>query len=507
MKYLAVLILLFATSVSAQYERDSAVIIRTYAELQSLNPYKSLDADAAYVQAEIFETLTSNDPKTLALVPGLASLPVISNDKLTYRYMLLANTRWSDGKKLTSDDVVFSFKSAMNPKLINGGPLRNYLLDIREISKINEQEFEIKLSKPNPWHAQTLGSYVVILPKHIWDPNGISDRISWSAVHDENSAHEGLQELAFAMESQEASLSKKMLIGSGPYKLQLATPTSEIVLERDESYWGRGMRGKEAYPKHLVFRPIYDDNAAARFLMAGEIDVLGSMRTDVYDQIDLSIHKHLAKASAPYNNFSFIALNNDEPMFKDKLTRQGLAASIDRASIHKAIMKSEGGLVEGPVAYMQTNFDKSVRQQTFDVTRAKKLLKDTGWTDSNNDGVLDKTIDGHFTDLSFTLRINSGNSLRQQVAEMVVKQLAAIVRRWRSKRSTGVHSLRQHAREITTQHTRPGRVMRQRTISISFGIPLRLRIRAATSIATVVRRRISSWSRSDRRSTRKSASG
>ena len=95
-------------------------------DIERLNPYTSTDANASYVQQKIWEPLNFQHPKTLELMPLLASLPEVSPDHLTYTYTMNPKAHWSDGKPLTGDDVIFSFKAVLNPLVINSQQIRNY---------------------------------------------------------------------------------------------------------------------------------------------------------------------------------------------------------------------------------------------------------------------------------------------------------------------------------------------------------------------------------------------
>jgi ABC-type transport system substrate-binding protein len=70
---------------------------------------------AQYVAQYIWEPLNGVNSRTNELIAGMASLPEISEDHLTYTYTINPNARFSDGKPVTGDDVVFSFKTVMNP--------------------------------------------------------------------------------------------------------------------------------------------------------------------------------------------------------------------------------------------------------------------------------------------------------------------------------------------------------------------------------------------------------
>src|SRR6187402_2701839 len=64
------------------------VVWQQLSDIERLNPYTSTDANAAYIQQKIWEPLNTQDPRTLELIPCLASLPEESEDHLTYTYTM-----------------------------------------------------------------------------------------------------------------------------------------------------------------------------------------------------------------------------------------------------------------------------------------------------------------------------------------------------------------------------------------------------------------------------------
>ena len=104
------------------------------ADATNIIPGLNHDATASYVAAIIWEPLNGADARTNELVPLLASLPEISEDHLTYTYTINPKAKFSDGKPLTGEDVVFSFKTTMNPAQVETSSLKNYLNSVDSIS-------------------------------------------------------------------------------------------------------------------------------------------------------------------------------------------------------------------------------------------------------------------------------------------------------------------------------------------------------------------------------------
>jgi ABC-type transport system substrate-binding protein len=405
------------------------VIWSTISDIQRLNPYISTDAHASYVQGEIWEPLNFSDPRTLEPSAGLASLPVISEDHSTFTYTMDPRAKWSDGKPVTSADVIYSFKTAMNPRVINSQQLRGYLLDIDSVynpgGDAGKVEFRLKKTYYNTDRVLGQG-YVLILPKHVLDPKNISDKISWKELHNNASNDAAIKEYAEWFESAELARDPKFQIGSGAYIFTNWITNDRLILKKNPNYWAKDMKWREAYPDELIFKTISDQNAAFTALKSQDVDLIDGMTPEQYDQLDPSKNKGLRKDTVYYNNYSFIAWNPLRPMFRDVATRRALTALIDRPSIIQHVLKGQAKMVEGPVPFTQPNVNPNLKQIGFNVDSGKRMLTEAGWSDTDGDGILDKVIDGKKTPFKFVFLTNAGNDTRKQILLVISEQLRKV---------------------------------------------------------------------------------
>ena len=110
-------------------------------------------------------------PGTLAEAP-----PVISEDHLTYTFKIRDGVKWHDGRPFTSDDVLFTFK-AVACRLTDTAPLRSYLTDLKDI-QVDGRTIRFLMSKPNAYNVNNIANSLAIVPKHIFDPEGLLDAFS-----------------------------------------------------------------------------------------------------------------------------------------------------------------------------------------------------------------------------------------------------------------------------------------------------------------------------------------
>jgi peptide/nickel transport system substrate-binding protein len=406
------------------------VVWHQLSDIERLNPYTSTDANASYIQQKIWEPLNFQHPQTLELMPGLSSLPEESEDHLTYTYTMNPKAMWSDGKPVTTADVIFSFKAALNPKVVNSQALRNYLTTIDSAYNPGGDLTKVafKLSKPY-YDAKSVlgGGYVYILPKHIMDPSNLTDKCTWADLHNVETTNPSVKEFAIWFEKPEIARDAKYQIGSGPYVFKEWVTFSHITLKLNPNYWAKDIAWAEAYPDEIIFKTINDQNSSLTALKAKDIDLIEQVKPDQFlSQIDTVKNPHLRKERVFYNAYTYIAWNNTKPLFSDKQVRKALTMLIDRDELLKSIYKNLTRPVDGPIMFTQPNYDSTVRQVAFNPEEARKLLAEAGWSDTDGDGILDKVINGKKIPFKFTFQVNSANEVRKQVLLVISEKLRKV---------------------------------------------------------------------------------
>lgn len=403
------------------------VVWHQLSDIERLNPYTSSDANASYVQQKIWEPLNFQHPQTLELMPGLASLPEESEDHLIYTYTMNPKAMWSDGKPLTTADVIFSFKAALNPKVVNSQALRNYLTTIDSAYNPGGDLTKVafKLSKPY-YDARSVlaGGYVPILPKHIMDPTNLTDKCSWADLHNVETTNQSIKEFALWFEKPEIARDAKYQIGSGPYVFKDWVTFSHITIKLNPNYWAKDIAWAEAYPDEIIFKTINDQNSALTALKAKDVDLIDNLKPDQFaTQVDIEKQPFLRKEKVFFNAYTYIAWNNAHPLFADKQVRRALTMLIDRDEILKSVLKSLTRPIDGPIMFTQPNYDSTVKQVAYNFEEGKKALAAAGWSDTDGDGILDKVINGKKTPFKFTFQVNAGNETRKQILLIISEKL------------------------------------------------------------------------------------
>lgn len=402
------------------------LIVREMSDPESLNPIVSNDATAAEICSYIFETLLNQDKVTYELIPGLADLPEISEDYLEYTFTINKGARFSDGMPLTARDVIFTLKTIKNP-FVDDEALRNYYEFIEKAEIDNGDEYRVKftLSKPG-WKAIYVLSLLQIIPKHILDPDNLTDTFQWNDLSDNRSdtVNSNMKRFAEFINSHEVSTEAKYLVGSGPYKFESWDYNDKIVLTRNENYWNNNVPN---YLSKIVFKVIGDNNAALNALKNKEIDVMYVIKPyDFYEDLKNPDRYKLIKGEPYEPAYTYLAWNQLNPLFQDKKVRWALSHLIDRNLIINEYMYGEGVKIQSHVFFQNKKLlNTDLPEIYFDPKVAKKMLDEAGWKDSDGNGILDKFLGGIKIEFKFTFLTNT-NPIRSQILRKISDDLKKV---------------------------------------------------------------------------------
>ncbi len=404
------------------------LIIREMSDPEKLNPIVSNDASASEICAYIFEALLSQDKETYELIPSLAGLPEISPDNKIYTFTLNKNAKFSDGKPVTAADVIYTLKTIKNP-FVDDAALRNYFEMVDRVEMADNDPYKVRFTLTSPnWRGLITLALFQILPKHVLDPNNVTDKFSWEELKDMDKAKDNpdIQKYADFINSQEVSRNAKYLIGSGPYKFEKWDTGAGVTLVRNQNYWGGGTITPN-YPQKIVFKTIQDNSAAIVAAKNKEVDAMYVIKpADYYKDLENADQFNLLKARPFEPAYSYLAWNELNPLFQDKNVRLALSYLVDRKTIIEKVLYGDAVAIQSPVFYKNTKLlNTELPEIPYDPEKAKQLLEKAGWTDSDRDGVLDKVINGKKTDFKFTFLSNT-NPVRKQILLVVVDALKKV---------------------------------------------------------------------------------
>jgi peptide/nickel transport system substrate-binding protein len=388
--YMVMVTLLFCLSCSRfESVRDPHTLyVHLSAEPGHLNPITSTEAIASSINTYIYETLLDRDYDTLELKPLLASHWEISPDKLHYRFYLKKNIRWSDGKPFTADDIVYSFHVIKDPAVANA-PLKVYYIDVVSVKKISPYIVEFTYSRPYFLALEICGS-IPVVPKHIFD-----DGTDFN-TH-KNNRHP---------------------IGTGPYIFSKWETGKRIELELNPLYWGN-----KPDIKKVIYKVIPEPSVALQMLKKGELDVMSLRPIQWVRQTDSQHFKESFYRFTYYQPYySYIGWNAKNPLFNNKNVRKALTMLINRQAILDSLLFGLGTVVTGPFYIYDKYYNHAVQPLPYDPEKAKELLNNAGWVDSDGDGILDSGG----KKFSFTFTIASASKFAERLATILKEDFAKV---------------------------------------------------------------------------------
>lgn len=277
-------------------------------------------------------------------VPWLAESWQISDDKLTWTFKINDKVVFSNGDKLTAEIAKESLERTF-AKSTRAQTFFTY-----DSIKADGQNLIIKTSKPVP-----------TLPGMLADPLFI---IIDTKVKDRDYAKEGP-------------------ICTGPYMVK-SYSKAKAVMEANPNYWN----GKVPF-KHAEIPTIDDPNTRALALQSGEIDIAiniaaGDLALFKNDKYKISEIASLRTVLAQMNM-------NEGRALHDPKVRAALISSLDRETYNKVLLKDTFIPGKAPVPpSLDYGFDQLQDPNSYNVERAKKLLAEAGWKDTDGDGYVDK---------------------------------------------------------------------------------------------------------------------
>ncbi|MDX1479743.1 MAG: ABC transporter substrate-binding protein, partial [Saprospiraceae bacterium] len=311
---------------------------------------------------------------------------------------------------------------------------RGFLSFIKEVEVDPENPRKFSVTVPEPYMlAEVVTCNFNILPKHVYDPDGWLDDVALSELAEEDVANnlaETDSNLAhFAEAFGAVEFNRDIVEGCGPYRLVEWETGQQIVLERKEDWWGDKVVDRpalmHAYPQRIIYRIIPDETTALSALKDGTIDFMAevSPATFLEMQADSQWADRFAFHSPAVMMYDYLELNNRHPILGDRAVRAALAHAIDYDAIIEAINQGMAQRTVGPFHPDKDYYHDALEPPDFDVEEARALLQAAGWTDTDQDGTVDKILNGQHTELNLDVVV-SQRPLGQQIA-LLVKESAA----------------------------------------------------------------------------------
>ncbi len=426
---------------SSMHKRSSnEVSIRLEAEPDRLNPLLSTISYSRQVFDPLHLYLMNYDPTTLVLVPQLLKetpkIELIKNGVFEggtkYSFEIREEAVWDDGKPVTAADYEATLKLIFNPFLPTLG-YRTFLENIQsfDIDKTNPKKFTIILNDTYFAGLESLTNVVPVLPKHIFDADNSLDTVSLLKLISDPSPENQLKNYPFIKDFADYYLGEffsrnpEGVNGAGPYKLVSWQSGQEILLEKKQAWWGDKLATDnaafQAFPDKLLFKIIPDPVSALAALKNEEIDVMQNIAPEDFLVLtsDSTTKAHFSFYTPSSLSSYYISLNTRLPILSDKKVRRAFAHAIDVDELIKNVFIGFGTRCATPLHPSSAEYNADLKPITFSIEKAKKLLAEAGWSDTDKDGILDKKLGGKKTALSVKYLANASKASSMTLAELI----------------------------------------------------------------------------------------
>jgi oligopeptide transport system substrate-binding protein len=294
------------------------------ADPTDLDPHVATNLAEVDLVSALFEGLVVEDPVDLHPVPGVAARWDISPDQLIYTFHLRPEARWSDGKPVTAQDFVASWRRVLTPSLgaENAGML--YVLRGAEafhkgaakdfasvgVTATDSHTVRVVLEHPTAY-------FLSLLTHPAWLP------VPLATVTAHGDAY--ARGVPWTRPGR--------LVGNGAFQLKAWQPNHEIVVEKSPTYWDAA----RVRLNGIHFHPIDNLDAEERSFRSGQLHltyVLPFGKADAYRRTS----PHLLRTD-PYLNTYFLRLNVRQSALSNERVRRALALAVDRTAIVEKILR------------------------------------------------------------------------------------------------------------------------------------------------------------------------
>jgi len=336
-----------------------------------------------YMIDMLYESLLSLDPVTDEYIPCLATHWKISDDKKTYSFRINPDARWADGKPVTAEDVVATWKLMADPEILD--PYLNTLAGSYE-TPIAESKYIVTIkSRVFSWRQFYYAAYnFKILPAHLIDGLGGKGFIE--------------------------TYNFKYLAGSGPYIVMDndLKKDQSITIRRRSDYWGEKERFSTGINNFDAIKILFiiDESLEYEKFKKGEIDVLSVRKASSwnekfeYDDVKRGLVLKRKIFNEYPNGYQGIALNTRIAPFNDINIRKAFSYLFDRKKFNEKLFYNAYYPINS--YFPGTEFANPSNPQTgFNPDSAVVLLAASGWTQKNSEGYLVKNGKVFEADLQF----------------------------------------------------------------------------------------------------------
>jgi peptide/nickel transport system substrate-binding protein len=366
-----------------KYHKDpETILLNISTDPVTLNPVLAEDAYSSTIISRMYESLLERDNETLQMKGMLAEKWTVSPNNLVFTFYLRKDVKFHDGQPFTSKDVLFTYQKIMDETTPNPQS-KVYFKDVGRVYIPDDYTVIFVMNKPYYKSLEILGG-MEIIPEHLFS-----------------------KEDNFVLNDYNL----KNPVGTGPYKFVKWKTRQKVVLIKNENYWG-----KMPDIKQIEYKIIEDDSVALQSLKKQELDMKNLtpfqwMRQSASEKFERNFKK-VKYLSTSYN---YIGYNTRKFPFDKKEVREAMTFLVNREKIRTTILNGLSEITTGNFWINSDQYNKNLEPRKYNPQLGVKLLNDAGFTDSDNDGILD--LQGK--KLSFEIMVPSGVDFYRRVTPVL----------------------------------------------------------------------------------------
>ncbi|MFB2897708.1 ABC transporter substrate-binding protein [Aerosakkonemataceae cyanobacterium BLCC-F50] len=403
------------------------VVTSLLSDPKTFNP--PLVQEAPSPTSVMFEGLVTENGLTGKIEPALAESWTISEDKKKIVFTIKPNLKWSDGKPLTVDDVVFTYNEIYLNEAIP--------TDTRDVLRIGKNRAlptvkkldgsRVEFTVPEPFAPFLRVTGVPILPAHILR----------KYVNEKNRDGKPVFLTTWGVNTP-----PNEIVVNGPYALERYDTSQRIIFKRNPYFWRKDSQGRQQpYIERMVWQIVESTDVSLMQFRSGSLDSI-AISPDIFSLVKREEKRgnFTIYNGGPASGTTFISFNlnkakngKGQPIvnpiksrwFNTKEFRQAVAYAIDRQTMINNTFRGLGKPQNSPISVQSPYYlspEKGLKVYNYNTAKAKELLLKAGFK-YNADGQL---LDWDGNRVRFTLMTNSGNKIREAMGAQIKQDLSKI---------------------------------------------------------------------------------
>lgn len=339
--------------------------------------------------------------------------------------------------QVTADDFAFYFDALSNPQVEEPGAvaLRTYYDDIESIKVIDPLTFVVrwkvhvvkdsdgKERHKIKYQAMNLTGGLKPLPRFVFQYFA-----DGSKILEEDAAPDSYRTNAIWAQNFADHWARNVIVSCGAWKFE-GMNDREIKFSRNDNFPDvlvalaeeQVTQFKET--QEAIWQSFKGAKIDSYALQPDQlVELTNFLKSDQYKE-NAGRGKEIRRLDFLARSYMYIGWNQANPLFASKKVRQALTMAIDRTRIIAQNLNGFGVEITSPFYRYSSSYDESIRPWPFDLQRAKRQLEEEGWFDSDDDGVIDKFINGKKVPFRFALTYYVKNSVSKSICEYIATAL------------------------------------------------------------------------------------